>query len=220
MPELYEECEDDAAAEKEQVLKGGAALQHDGEVCVPAPVWLSHFLDIAKSQGARHLDDVLDMLERAQKMSERRKTQRLTIREKGLTEIQEARRSYARAGNDERVAEQARRATLTNRSRRSLIQRPTLSTADRPARASVLQRTSMLQRSTSTPAFLVRNPRASMVQRPAPADDASDQSAPPDLEREPTPMPAALRDKYRKPPTVRLPSKDPPRRRNSLLQHV
>ena len=71
-----------------------------------------------------------------------------------------------------------------------------------------------------TPAFLVRNPRASMVQRPAPADDASDQSAPPDLEREPTPMPAALRDKYRKPPTVRLPSKDPPRRRNSLLQHV
>ena len=220
VPELYEECEDDAAAEKEQVLKGGAALQHDGEVCVPAPVWLSHFLDIAKSQGARHLDDVLDMLERAQKMSERRKTQRLTIREKGLTEIQEARRSYARAGNDERVAEQARRATLTNRSRRSLIQRPTLSTADRPARASVLQRTSMLQRSTSTPAFLVRNPRASMVQRPAPADDASDQSAPPDLEREPTPMPAALRDKYRKPPTVRLPSKDPPRRRNSLLQHV
>ena len=160
------------------------------------------------------------MLERAQKMSERRKTQRLTIREKGLTEIQEARRSYARAGNDERVAEQARRATLTNRSRRSLIQRPTLSTADRPARASVLQRTSMLQRSTSTPAFLVRNPRASMVQRPAPPDDASDQSAPPDLEREPTPMPAALRDKYRKPPTVRLPSKDPPRRRNSLLQHV
>ncbi|KAK7230203.1 Zeta toxin [Aureococcus anophagefferens] len=209
VPELYEECEDDAAAEKEQVLKGGAALQHDGEVCVPAPVWLSHFLDIAKSQGARHLDDVLDMLERAQKMSERRKTQRLTIREKGLTEIQEARRSYARAGNDERVAEQARRATLTNRSRRSLIQRPTLSTADRPARASVLQRTSMLQRSTSTPAFLVRNPRASMVQRPAQSDDASDQSAPPDLEREPTPMPAALRDKYRKPPT---PLREPRRR--------
>ena len=148
---------------------------------------------------------------------------RFTIRTQGLSEIQEARRSFARAGLDEARRESAQRASVATKARRSLIQRPQLSTADRPTRASVVQRTTLLQRSSSTPTFVRRASRTGALGAAAPdaVDDASSSKASAQT-YEPTPMPAALRDKYKRPTTI-LPTPtggEPPRRRNSLLQHV